>query len=115
MRRTRTLLFASASAGLLAGCEPATAPRPVSQPAPEALFGMAARGLEPEELQLLMKAATDGRRSSQAPAAARPAADRHPLDGLSAADVRRLFAAAGLSPEPYLPAGHAALQADTTP
>lgn len=115
MRRTRTLLFASASAGLLAGCEPATAPRPVPRPDPEALFGMAARGLEPGELERLTKAVTGGRRSSQAPASAGAAADRHPLDGLSAADVRRLFAAAGLSPEPYLPAGHPALQADTTP
>lgn len=115
MRRTRTLLFVSASAALLAGCEPATAPRPVRQPEPEALFGMAARGVEPGELELLMKAVAGGRRSSPAPAPARPTVDGHPLDGLSAADVRRLFAAAGLAPEPYLPAGHPALQADTTP
>jgi hypothetical protein len=113
MRQTRTILFLSASAGLLAGCEPATAPRPVPQPA--ALFGMAARGLEPGELEQLMKAATGDGRLSRAPASRQAVTDWHPLDGLSAAEVRRLFAAAGLSPEPYLPAGHPALQPDSTP
>lgn len=68
---------------------------------------MAAASLTPEQSDMLTAAAMGGPHESRGRALPR-AGNAHPLDGLSAAEIRQLFAGTGLSPERYLPADHPA-------
>lgn len=97
-------LLAAAAAVLLAGCEHATGSHADVRPRPELMFGQAAAGLAPHELAALVDMAD---RVQREPANGTPALPPtgHPLEGLTEAQINELFSAAGLSPEPYLPAG----------
>jgi hypothetical protein len=92
---------------LLAGCEHATDARPAAHPRPEAAEAGALLGIPAEELESLLETADRAQRRFQSGELRFPRTG-HPLDGLSAEQIHELFSAAGLSPEPYLPPGHAA-------
>ena len=109
MRRSIHRVLPAAATVLLAGCEHATGLQEAVRPRPEQPFGQAAAALAPHELAPLMDMAHRVERQSSQPSPLPRMG--HPLDGLSEAQIKELFSVAGLSPEPYLPAGFEFCQA----
>ena len=103
-RKHTPRLLVAAAAVLLAGCEHATRSQPLVRTRPELVLGQAVNALKPEERAALIDVIE---RAQQQPGGGERlfSRTRHPLDGLTAKQIDELFAAAGVSPAPYLPAG----------
>jgi hypothetical protein len=95
------LLLLSAT---LAGCEHTALVQQPVRAVPDPRVVQSVTGMRPAELALLLDLA-DAVPSQDAAGEPWCAQMEHPLDGVAPEQVESLFRAAGIPPQPYLPAG----------